>query len=53
MTAMWLLGNNLPALSLQAYNSWKKPSLHIVTNLIIFCMSPLAEYTQAKTHGDR
>lgn len=50
MTAMWLLGNNLPELSLQAYNSWKKPSLHIVTNLIVFCMSPLAEYTQAKKH---
>lgn len=51
MAAMWLLGNNLPELTPRAHNSWKKPALHIVANLIVFCMSPLAEeYVQ--THGD-
>lgn len=39
MTAMWLLGNNLPELTLQAHNSWKKPLLHIVANLTSFMFS--------------
>lgn len=54
MTAMWLLGNNLPELTLKAYNSWKKPLLHIVANLVLFCMSLSAEeYARTQTHGDR
>lgn len=52
MTAMWLLGNNLPELTLQAQDSWKKPLLVIVTNAVSFRMSPLAEeYTQIQIHG--
>lgn len=48
MTAMWLLGNNLPKLTLKAHNSWKKSLLHIVANLVLFCM-PLSAEEHAQT----
>lgn len=49
MTAVWFLGNNLPELTLQAHNSWKKPLLHIAKFLISLCVFSLAEEC-AQTH---
>lgn len=49
MTAMLLLGNNLPELNLQAHNCWKKPLLPVVANLTS-CMFSRRVCTNAHKH---